>query len=70
MKLLFFKTVVVFFLVMILSEVGFELINATDSLANIIGFILSVMSVFCTILVVNLSEIPHFKFSKSKEKLD
>jgi hypothetical protein len=64
MKLLFFKIVVVFFLVIILSEVGFELINATDSLANIIGFILSVMSVFCTILVVNLSEIPKVKFTK------
>jgi O-antigen ligase len=67
MKLLFFKIITTFFLVLILTEVGFELINAVDSLANIIGFILSVMVIFCAIIVVNLNEIPRLKFSKSKK---
>jgi bacteriorhodopsin len=73
MKLFFYKIITLFILVLILTEIGFEMINAQDSFVSILGFILVVVFTYIILIVATQKELPQFKLfgcKSSKNEVD
>lgn len=66
MKLLFYKLIAIFLLILIIGEIGFNMLTASDSFVNILGFITIILSLFGIYYVTQLKKLPRLSFRESK----